>query len=64
MNDNNSSEQIRAVALTSRECEALLTSLEYSADRLRNASPGAPAEQRASTLALLDQIATKLRETR
>lgn len=45
------------------EMETILTSLEYSKERVRNA-PDTPYVVRRETLDRLDAVAAKLRETR
>jgi hypothetical protein len=49
--------------LTSEDIETLLTSLEYSKDRVRN-SQNTPAEVRRENLDRLDAVAEKLRAAR
>jgi hypothetical protein len=51
------------VELTSEDIETLLTSLDYSKDRVRN-SPDTPAEVRRGNLARLDAVTEKLRTVR
>jgi len=48
------------VDLTPNEIQDLLTSLDYSKDRVRNA-PGVPPSVRQENLARLDSVATKLK---
>jgi hypothetical protein len=51
------------VDLTPDEIQELLTSLEYSRDKVRSKT-GTPYEVRQENLAKLDSVATKLREAR
>lgn len=48
------------VNLTHSEIQVLLTALDYSKDRVRNA-PGTPASVRQESLVRLDSVAAKLR---
>ncbi len=49
------------IELTSNETDTLLTSLDFSKERIRDAQ-GTPYDIRQQNLACIDSVATKLRE--